>query len=84
MLRKRDREQMTVEDFIGPMGGKLSAENRWVKMAKIMPWDMIEEMYAKSFKNDNTEGRPPIPSRMAFGALYIKENENLESILNFV
>ena len=77
MLRKRDREQMTVEDFIGPMGGKLSAENRWVKMAKIMPWDMIEEMYAKSFKNDNTEGRPPIPSRMAFGALYIKENENL-------
>ena len=76
MLRKRDREQMTVEDFVGPIGGKLSAENRWVKMAKVMPWDLIEEIYSKSFKNDNTEGRPPIPSRMAFGALYIKENEN--------
>jgi len=67
---------MTVEDFVGPIGGKLSAENRWVKMAKVMPWDLIEEIYAKSFKNNNTEGRPPIPSRMAFGALYIKENEN--------
>jgi len=76
MLRKRDCEQMTVEDFIGPIGGKLSAENRWVKMAKVMPWDLVEEIYAKSFKNDNTEGRPPIPSRMAYGALYIKENEN--------
>ena len=76
MLRKRDREQMTIEDFIGPMGGKLSAENRWVKIANIMPWDMIEDIYAKSFKSDNTEGRPPIPARMAFGALYIKENEN--------
>jgi len=76
MYRKRDREQMTVEDFIGPMGGKLSAENRWVKMAEIIPWDMIEEIYAKSFKSDNIEGRPPITSRMAYGALYIKENEN--------
>ena len=76
MLRKRNREQMTVEDFVGPIGGKLMAENRWVKMAKVMPWDLIEEIYSKSFKNDNTEGRPPIPSRMAFGALYIKENEN--------
>jgi hypothetical protein len=67
---------MTVEDFVGLMGGKLSAENRWVKMAKIMPWDMIEEIYAKTFKNNNTEGRPPIPARMAFGALFIKENES--------
>jgi len=76
MLRKRDSEQMTVEDFVGLMGGKLSAENRWVKMAKLMPWELIEEIYAKSFKNDNSEGRPPIPARMAFGALYIKEHEN--------
>jgi len=67
---------MTVEDFVGPIGGRLSAENRWVKMAKVMPWDLIEEIYARSFKNDNTEGRTPIPARMAFGALYIKENEN--------
>jgi hypothetical protein len=77
MYRKRNREQMTVEDFIPPFGGKLDAENRWVKMAKIMPWDMIEDIYARSFKSDNHDGRTPISSRIAFGALYIKENENL-------
>jgi hypothetical protein len=66
---------MTVEDFTPPFGGKLDAENRWVKMAKIVPWDMVEDKYAKSFKNDTGDGCPPVPSRHAFGALYIKENE---------
>jgi hypothetical protein len=68
---------MTVEDFIPPFGGKLNAMNRWVIMAQtIIPWDMIEDIYAKSFKDENADGRPPISSRMAFGALYIKEHEN--------
>jgi len=67
---------MTVEDFIPPFGGKLDALNRWVLMANIVPWDMIEDIYAKSFKDDKPDGRPPISSRMAFGALYIKESEN--------
>jgi len=77
MYRKRDRDQATIDDFIVPFGGKLNADNRWVKMAKLMPWDMIEDIYAKSFKGENPEGRVPISSRIAFGALYIKENENL-------
>jgi len=67
---------MTVFDFIPPFGGKLDALNRWVLMAKIVPWDMIEDIYAKNFKEDNCDGRPPISARMAFGALYIKESEN--------
>ena len=66
---------MTIEGFAMPFGGELDAENRWVKMAELMPWDLIEDIYAKTFKNGNNEGRPPVPSRIAFGALYIKENE---------
>jgi len=77
MYRKRDRDQTTIDDFVTPFGGKLYAKNRWVKMTKIMPWDMIEDIYAKSFEEEKQEGRPPISSRIAFGALYIKENENL-------
>jgi hypothetical protein len=65
-----------VPNFLLPFGGKLDAENRWVRIAGIMPWDMIEEIYAKSFKNKNPDGRPPISARIAFGALYIKEHEN--------
>jgi hypothetical protein len=75
MYRKRDRNQMTIADFIPPFGGKLNADNRWVKMAEIIPWDMVEDIYAKSFKNENPDGRPPVPARIAFGAMYIKENE---------
>jgi hypothetical protein len=67
---------MTLEDFIAPFGSRLDAENRWVKMSKLMPWDMIEDIYAASFKNEKTDGRPPIPSRIAYGALFIKESEN--------
>ena len=76
MYRKRHREQMTVEDFIPPFGGKLNAMNRWVVMAQIVPWDMVEDIYAENFKDENADGRPPISARMAFGALYIKEHEN--------
>ena len=36
MYKKRNREQMTVEDFVPPFGGKLNADNRWVKMAKLI------------------------------------------------
>lgn len=76
MYRKRNREQMTVEDFVPPFGGRLDAENRWVKMAKVIPWDMVEDIYGDTFKEENKDGRPPITARMAFGALYIKEGEN--------
>jgi len=47
MYRKPDG-QMTIEDFILPFEGKLKADNRWVKMAEIIPWDEIEQEYAKS------------------------------------
>ena len=76
MYRKRDKHQMTIYDFILPFSGKLQAENRWVKMAGIMPWELIEEIYARSFKDERLDGRPPITARIAFGALYIKESEN--------
>lgn len=75
MYRKRDREQLRIDDFILPFGGKLDADNRWVKMARMMPWDMIEDVYAESMSQDN--GAPAISSRIAFGSNFIKENEKL-------
>lgn len=58
-----------------PFGGKLRADNRWVKLAELMPWDFIEDIYAENMSLDN--GAPAINSRIAFGAITIKENENL-------
>ena len=45
---------------------------RWVKLASIMPWEHIEQIYMAAFQSEN--GRPALSSRIAFGAIFIKEN----------
>ena len=77
MYRKANRGQLSLEEFYLPFGGQLSADNRWIKTAQLMPWELIEDLYAESFKDEREDGRPPIPARIAFGAIYIKEQENL-------
>jgi hypothetical protein len=53
-------------------GVKLDPGNQWVRLAKLTPWDFIEEQYAASFEGVVT-GNPAKPSRMAVGTLIIKE-----------
>ena len=74
MYKKADRDQFSFEEFFMPFGGKLNTDNRWIKLSQIMPWDFIEDIYVQSLAED---GAPAFSARIAFGALYIKENENL-------
>lgn len=69
MYRKPD-PQITIDDFILPFSGKLSVENRWVKLGKIIPWDEIEKEYAFMFPSDR--GNVAKPVRMALGSLIIQ------------
>jgi len=62
--------QKTIDDFILPFSGKLSAENRWVQLAQLIPWDEIEKEYAFMFPSDR--GNVAKPVRMALGALIIQ------------
>jgi hypothetical protein len=75
MYRRADANQLRIEEFFLPFGRRLNADNRWVRLTKLMPWDYIEEVYARSLSED--EGRSAIPARIAFGAIYIKEQERL-------
>jgi len=75
MYYKQNPDQETIEDFFLPFGGKLRADNRWIKLSKMMPWDKIEEIYNKSMSED--VGRRAIPSRVAFCACFIKQYEKL-------
>lgn len=61
--------QLTIDDFILPFEGKLRADNRWVKMAQIIPWDGIEQEYSKLSENET--GNVAKQTRMALGALII-------------
>jgi hypothetical protein len=69
-MYRKPSPQLTIDDFILPFSGKLSAENRWVKMAEIIPWDEIEEEYAFMFPSDR--GNVAKPVRMALGSLIIQ------------
>lgn len=55
-----------------PFGGKLSIDNRWVRLSGIMPWKQIDDIYVQDMSEDT--GCPGISSRTAFGAIYIKEH----------
>lgn len=65
-----------VEQFYLPFGGKLNPENRWVKLAKLIPWDKVEQKYVEAFESP-VKGKPAYPIRVALGSLIIKERLGL-------
>jgi Transposase domain (DUF772) len=71
MYKKAEQLETESENFELPFGGKLAEDNRWVIMAKLVPWSEVEEEYAKKFTIEI--GAPAKSSRMALGALIIKE-----------
>ena len=56
---------LTLEDKF-----KLDPDNRWVKRAQLVPWELAEQKYIHMFRKN---GRPAKSIRMALGALLIKE-----------
>ena len=51
MYKFNRNSQITFSDFNQPLGMKMNANNRWVKKAEMIPWDKIEEKYAKQTQN---------------------------------
>ena len=74
MYRKEPKKLIFPEfiEFNMPFGGKLRADNRWITKSKIIPWDFIEDEYGKKFSKMKI-GAPAKKGRVAFGALYIKD-----------
>jgi transposase, IS5 family len=71
MYRKENFVLSSAESFELPWDGKLAEDNRWVRMAKLIPWSEFEEEYAQNFTQEM--GAPAKSFRMALGALIIKE-----------
>lgn len=77
VMYKFNDQQPSFPDFKLPFGSHLSADNRWVKLADIIPWHLIEEAYCENF---NGKGAGSLSARIAFGSLYIKEKEGLSDV----
>ena len=61
--------------FQMPFGQALDANNRWVKMAAVVPWDqMATVFFSRMSKN---QGRQSIDLRIVLGALLIKHIEGI-------
>jgi len=76
MYRNRSCQILMSDDFFLPFGGKLNSENRWVKLALMIPWWEFEGRYAKYFKASN-KGGEALPVRVALGSLIIQARMNL-------
>ena len=71
MYRKVEQPVTEAENFQLPFEGKLCSDNRWVIMAKLIPWEEFEEEYATNFSE--VFGAPAKTFRVALAALIIKE-----------
>lgn len=75
MIEYIPEKQLTITEFKTPFKTSLSPDNRWVKLASIVPWETFANLYISMM---NTEkGRPGISPRVILGALIIKHKENL-------
>ena len=76
MVKYNSDRQLTIEEFKTPFQTSLLAENRWVKLSKVVPWDKFASVYMSMMTVDF--GRPGVSPRIVLGALIIKHLEKLD------
>ena len=76
MVKYESTKQLTIEEFRTPFYRKLSAENRWVKLSQVVPWDRFAKIYMEVM--DKKIGRPGLSPRIVLGALIIKHLKKLD------
>jgi hypothetical protein len=77
MYSEDNINQIKMKEMNGKYKYDLDPNNRWIKLEKNIPWDMIEKIYSSKFKNKRKDGARPKSSRIAFGSLIIKEIKRL-------
>ena len=74
MIREKSSKQLSLSEFITPNGRGLREDNRWVKLAKVVPWSELTSAYNLVMNPD--VGRPGKPARLVIGAMIIKHKLN--------
>lgn len=70
------QNQLTIVGFETPFARSLNPNNRWVRLAHVIPWDMLVSVYQKQLNNEHT-GADSINPRVAIGSMIIKHKCNL-------
>jgi hypothetical protein len=69
--------QLSIDCFKTPFEQHLNFKNRWVVLARLIPWDEVCNLYLKHVGVSDT-GRPPLNPRVVLGSLIIKHLCNLD------
>jgi transposase, IS5 family len=78
MIRYKSSKQISIEEFKTPFVQfcEKSKTNRWVKLATILPWDELANIYYK--KLSLGKGAPSKDARIIIGAIIIKHKLKLD------
>ena len=76
MVRYKPNAQLDLEGFETTFSQKLSAKNRWVILAQIIPWDKLADVYYRKMRSKL--GPPTLDARMVIGAVIIKHLLNID------
>ena len=68
MIKYTPSNQLNLEGFSHPFDRELSPNNRWVRLAKLIPWDSLAAIYAQQLSSNS--GRESIDIRMVIGTLF--------------
>lgn len=74
MYRRKDRKTIPLFPELFPFGGKLDENNRWLRIAELIPWEELEEEYAKRFSD---VGRPAKDAQLIIGLMLLKHMTGL-------
>lgn len=76
-MYKTNRGQTSIFDNpINFIGAKLDPTNRWIQIASLIPWELVDKKYSKQSEGSKT-GNPAQTTRMALGSHSIKEKHGL-------
>ena len=76
MINYTPSNQLTLSEFSHPFDQELSPENRWVKLAQIIPWDALAAVYSKTLSSSS--GRKSVNVRMVIAAIIVKHKLGLD------
>jgi len=69
MYKSKDRKTIPLFPELFPFGGKLDENNRWLRIAELIPWEELEDEYRRYFSD---VGRPATDAQLVIGLLLLK------------
>ncbi len=76
MINYTPQNQLSLEGFEHPFEEHLDPENRWVKLAALVPWDELAAVYSRKLQSGT--GRLSVNVRTVIAALIVKHHLRLD------